>query len=79
MHCAEGGGATPSTMVNIISAIWGLIGGGGGGGEGGLRGLNKQNCRIFAHSLIGILFVTKFSHFPQMVPFLFYFFRTLLK
>ena len=36
-------------------------------------------CRIFAHSSIGTLFVTKFSHFSQMVPFLFYFFRTLLK
>ena len=34
---------------------------------------------FFAHFSIGTLFVTKFSHFSQMVPFLFYFFRTLLK
>ena len=30
-------------------------------------------CRIFAHSSIDILFVTKFLHFSRMVPFLFYF------
>ena len=35
--------------------------------------------RIFANSSIGTFFVPKFSHFPQMVPFLFQIFHTLLK
>ena len=56
------GGATPSTKVDIKTGDRGF-------NFGGLRRLNYQNCQIFAHSSIGILFVTKFSHFSQMVPF----------